>query len=119
MKPLETKKICSGTVHKVRHAILANVDPLPLSHFVTHPGTPQTTSHISEPPPFLVGLVQKNGQTPPVQIFSQFFAGAFVRRSFVWKVLSMVVFVRIPPPVRIHLLQQRVKNHFKFHVSYV
>src|SRR6218665_149722 len=40
-------------------------------------------------------------------------SGACVRGSFVWKVLS------IPPSVRIHLLQQNVKHHFKFHVSYV
>ena len=29
--------------------LLANFDPLPLSHFVTHP---KSTSHISEPPDF-------------------------------------------------------------------
>src|SRR6218665_2529696 len=40
---------------------LANFYPLPLSHFVTHSGTPpKSTSHISDPfPQFLVGLVQK------------------------------------------------------------
>src|SRR6218665_3864683 len=32
---------------------LASFYPLPLSHFVTHPGTPpESTSHISEPPIF-------------------------------------------------------------------
>ena len=41
-----------------------------------------------------------------------FCPGAFVRGSFVWKVLSGVDIVRIPPSVRIHLLQQKVKNHF-------
>src|SRR6218665_2958717 len=30
---------------------LANFYPLPLSHFVTHSGTPKSTSHISNPPP--------------------------------------------------------------------
>ena len=41
-----------GAVHKVRHAILGQfLPPLPLSHFVTHPGTPKSTSHISDPPP--------------------------------------------------------------------
>src|SRR6218665_2541843 len=35
--------------------------PLPLSHFVTHPGTPESTSHISDPlSRVLVGLVQKS-----------------------------------------------------------
>jgi len=32
--------------------------------------------------------------------------------------LSGVVFVR-SPSLRIHLLQQKVKHHFKYHVSYV
>ena len=75
---------------------LANFDPLPLSHFVTHPGTlPKSTSHISDPPRFLVGLVQKSGQKLPVQILSivreGFCPGAFVR-----KVLSGVVLARTP-----------------------
>src|SRR6218665_3946582 len=46
-----------GAVHKVRHAILANFYPLPLSHFVTHPGTPKVR-HTSRTPRFLVGLVR-------------------------------------------------------------
>src|SRR6218665_1664061 len=41
------------------------------------------------------------GQKPPIQILSQLFAevfvpGGFVRGSFVWKVLSGLVFVRSP-----------------------
>src|SRR6218665_2069605 len=49
-----------GTVHKVAYVKLfsANFYPLLLLHFVTHHGTPQSTSHISDPPPILVGLVQ-------------------------------------------------------------
>src|SRR6218665_1037289 len=41
-------------LHKVRHAILVNFDPLPLSHFVTHPGTPPKVRHTSRtlPPIF-------------------------------------------------------------------
>src|SRR6218665_268157 len=69
-----------------------------LSHI---PGPPKSTSHNSEPSPrFLVGLVQKARQKPSVQILFQLFAGlfvrGFVRRSFVWKVLSGVIFVRSP-----------------------
>src|SRR6218665_395637 len=49
-----------GVVHKVRHAILANFyPPSPLSHFVTHPGTPKKYVTHLRPPNFLVGLVQK------------------------------------------------------------
>src|SRR6218665_694174 len=87
-------------------------------HTSSHiPGPPESTSHISDPR-FLEGLVQKNGQKPLVQILSQLFAGVFVRGSFVWKVLFGVVFVR-SRSVRIHLLHQKVKHHFKFHVSYI
>src|SRR6218665_1995693 len=48
-----------AAVHKVRHAIFwPSLTPLPLSHFLTHPGTPhESTSHISDPR-FLLGLVQ-------------------------------------------------------------
>src|SRR6218665_3017028 len=48
---------------------LANFDPLPLSHFVTHPGPPKVR-HTSRTPLFLGGLVQNPGQKPPVQILS-------------------------------------------------
>jgi len=94
---------------------LANFDPLPLSHFVTHPGPPRKyVTHLG-PPRILLGLVQKPGQTPPVQILSQLFAGAFV-----WGLLSGVIFVRTYfCQNSLHLLQQKVRNHFKFHVSYV
>ena len=79
-----------GAVYKVYHAIFGQFDPLPLPHFVTHPGTPQKyVTHLG--PPFLVGLVQKPGQKPPVQILSivrgGFYPGRFVRGSFAWKVL--------------------------------
>ena len=97
------RKQCQGLQHiKYVTLFLANFDPLLLSHFVTHPGTlPKSTTHISDPTPrCLVGLVQKSGQKPPVQVLSQLFAGVFVRGfvrgSFVWKVLSRVVFVRSP-----------------------
>src|SRR6218665_114433 len=71
--------------------------PSPLSHFVTHPGTPESTSHISDPR-FLEGLVQKpdKNRTPLYKFCLNcsrvFLFGGFVRGSFVWKVLSGVVF---------------------------
>src|SRR6218665_1053220 len=70
---------------------LANFDhPLPLSHFVTHPGTPKEVRHTSRTPHrFLVGLVQKSRTKAPIQILSQLFVGAFVKgvfclEGFVW-----------------------------------
>src|SRR6218665_2543616 len=84
---------------------LANfVTPSPC-HTLSHiPGPPQSTSHISDPP-FLVGLVQKirtkANCTNSLSIVREGFCpglcpGAFVRGSFVWKVLSGVAFVRTP-----------------------
>src|SRR6218665_3667274 len=97
--------------------------PSPLSHFVTHPGTPESTSHISDLHRFLVGLVQTTLTKAPCTnslsiVHMAFCLGVFLRGSFVWKVLSGVVFVH-SPSVIIHLLQQKVKHHLKFHVSYV
>src|SRR6218665_1831383 len=45
---------------------LANFDPLPLSHFVTHPRTPlKYVTHLGHPPQFLVGLVQSSRTKVP------------------------------------------------------
>ena len=117
------KKCLYGAVHKVRHAIFGQFLPLSPCHTSSHiPEPPESTSHISDPR-FLLGLVQKTRTKAPctnsVWIFRGVFChGGFVRGSFVWKVLSGVVFVR-SPSVRIHLFQQKVKHHFEFHVSYV
>ena len=96
-----TTNTTPGAVHKVRHAIFGQFWP-PLSHFVTHRG----------PPSFLLGLAQKTRQKPSVQILSQLFVGFFQG------VFSQEGFVR-SPSVRIYLLQQKDKHHFKFQVSYV
>src|SRR6218665_249189 len=60
---------------------------------------PESTSHISDPPPILVGLVQQTPtKTPRTNSISivrgGFVPGGFVRGSFVSKVLSGLVFVR-------------------------
>src|SRR6218665_462025 len=95
---------------------LANFYPPPchtLSHIL---GTPEGTSHISDPP-FLVGLVQITRTKALVQILSQLFARVFVR-GFCQGVFCLGWSLSIPPSVRIRLLQQKVKHHLKFHVSY-
>src|SRR6218665_1944913 len=67
---------------------LANLNPLPLSDFVTHPGTPhsQSTSHISDPPIF--SRPSTKSRTKPVQILSQLFEGVFVRGFLSGSLLS-------------------------------
>src|SRR6218665_2507667 len=105
--------VAKGPSIKYVTLFLAIFAPLPLPHFVTHLGTtPKSTSHISDPSPFSVGLVQETQTKPSVQILSQLFAG-FFQGVLVWKVLSEVVFV-CSPSSKILLLQQRVKHHFKF-----
>ena len=96
-----------GAVHKVRHAILT---PYPRSDFVTHPGTPPKVRHASRTPPqFLTGLVQKPWTKVPCTNSMSIVRGGFCPG---WC-------LSVPPSVTIHLLQQKVKHHFKFHVSYV
>src|SRR6218665_459899 len=84
---------------------------------------PPKVRHTSRTPRFLEGLVQKTWTKAPLyklclNCSRGFLSGGFCQGSFVWKVLSGVVFVR-SLSVRIHLLLQKVKHHFKFHVSYV
>src|SRR6218665_3897787 len=76
---------------------LPNFAPTPcytLSHI---PGPPKSTSHISDPR-FLVGLVQETRTKAPCTNSLSIVRGgscprAFVKGSFVWKVLSGVAFV--------------------------
>src|SRR6218665_628522 len=96
--------------------------PLPLSHFVTHPGTPPQVRHTSQTPLIVRRPSTKNPDKSPLVQFClncswAFLSRGFVRGSFVWKVLSGVVFVR-SCFVRIHLLHQKVRHHFKFHVLF-
>jgi len=98
---------------------LANFNPLPW-HTLSHiPGPQKYVTHLWPPPPrILVCLVQttrtKASCTNSLSI---------VRGSFRLEVLSGGLlsgwFLSVPPSVRIHLLQRKVKYHFKFHVSYV
>src|SRR6218665_3795469 len=79
---------------------------------------PPKVRHTSRTPYFLVGLVQNPGQKPSVQILSQLFAGVLSEGLLSGR-FGPGWFLSVPPSVRIHLLQQKVKHHFKFHVSYI
>src|SRR6218665_852688 len=96
---------------------LANFD-LPPSVTLCHTSrNPQSTSHISDLP-FFSRHSTKNPDKNPLYKFSLNCSRGFFKGSLVWKVLPGVVFVRFSS-VRIHLLQHKVKHHFKFQVSYV
>src|SRR6218665_2908723 len=106
-----TKLSPKGPSIKYVTLFLANFDPLlPLSHFVTHPGTPRKyVTHLGPSFRFLVGLVQQSWTKVLCTNSISIVRGGFCPG---W-------FLSIPPSVTIHLLQQKVKHHFKFHVSYV
>jgi len=93
-----------GAVHKVRHAIFGQFWPsVTLCHTSRDP---PKVRHTSRTPRFLVGLVQKTRTKAPC-------TNSLSRWGF-----CPGRFLSIPPSVRIHLLQQKVKDHFKFHVPY-
>jgi len=117
--------VCVGPSIKYVTLFWTNFNPPPPCHTSSHISGPprKYVTHLGPPPRFLEGLVQKTRAKAPLYKFclkcSQGFClEGFVRGSFVWKVLSRVVFVR-SCSVRIHLLHQKVKHHFKFHVSYI
>src|SRR6218665_2941364 len=91
---------------------LANFDPPPLCHTLSHiPGPPRkNVTHLG--PPLLVGLVQiSRTKVPYTNSIS------IVRGGFCPGVLSGLVLVR-SPSVTIHLLQQKlnITLNFMFHV---
>src|SRR6218665_2258849 len=71
---------------------LANFDPLPLSLFVTHPGTLQKyVTHLGPPPPIFSRPSQKNPDKSPLYKFSLnrafvrgLLSGVFCLEGFVW-----------------------------------
>src|SRR6218665_283437 len=72
---------------------LANVDPLPLSHFVSHPGAPPSTSHISDPSPILEDST-KIPDKSPLYKFSLNCSRGFCSEGFCQRVFCLEGFVR-------------------------
>src|SRR6218665_3051361 len=89
-------KICfcyRGPSIKYVTLFFANFGPPSLYHTLSHIPGPPKVRHTSRTPRFLVDVVQKPAQKPPVQILSQWFARVFVRgfcqgvfclEGFVW-----------------------------------
>src|SRR6218665_791077 len=111
-----------GEAIKYVTLFLANFDPPSLCHTLSHIPGPlkKYVTHIGPHTQFLVGLVLKARTKDPYTNSLSIVGGGFCFGvlSFVWKVLSGVV-LSVPPSVRLHLFQQNVKHHFKFHVSHV
>ena len=114
-----------AAVHKVRHAIFTNFTPsvtpsVTLCHTSRNPPKVRHTSR-THPPIFSRSSTKTRTKAPytnSLSIVRGVLSGGFVRGSIVWKVLSGV-FLSVSPSVEIYLLQQKVKYHFTFHVSYV
>src|SRR6218665_321878 len=77
-----------------------------LSHFVTHPGTPPKVRHTSRTTPIFSRPSTKNPDKSPLYKFFLNCSRGLLSGRFCpgW-------FSSVPPSVRIHLLQQKVKNH--------
>src|SRR6218665_2546124 len=107
-----------GSSIKYVTLFLANFEPPPPVTLCHTSRDPPKVRHTSRTPPIFSRPSTKNLDKNPLYKFSLncsrgFLFGGFVRGSFVWKVLFGVVFIR-SPSVRIHLLRQKVKHHFKF-----
>ena len=104
-----------GDVHKVRHAILANFDPLPppvtLCHTSRDPPPRKHVTHLG-PPRFLAGLVQKTQTKAPntnsLSIVRRGFCPGFLSGGLLSERICPGWVLSVPPSVRIHLLQQNL-----------
>src|SRR6218665_1376081 len=110
-----------GAVHKVCHAIFGQfLLPSPCHTFSHIPGPPKVRHTSRTPPRFLVGLVQKTQiKTPCTNSLSIVFVQEVLSGGLLSGRFCPGWFLSVPPSVRMHMLQQKVKHHFKFHVSYV
>src|SRR6218665_3717335 len=104
-----------GSSIKYVTLFLANFEPPPsvtLCHTYRDPPKVRHTSRT--PPPIISRPSTKIPDKSPLYKFYLICSRRFLSGGFCpgW-VLS------VPPSVTIHLLQQKIKHHFKFHVSYV
>src|SRR6218665_1305490 len=97
--------------------------PLLQSHFITHLGSPQSTSHISDPTPIFSRPSKKYRDKSPLYNFSlicsQGILSGVLSRGLLFGRFCLGWYLSVPRSVTIHLLQQKVTHHFKFHVSCV
>src|SRR6218665_146430 len=92
---------------------LVNFDPLPPVTLCHTSRDPPKVRHTSGTPTFSRPSTKIPDKSPLYKFYlncsMRFLSGGFCPS---W-------FLSVPPSVTIHLLQQKVKHHFKFHVSYV
>src|SRR6218665_3184327 len=96
---------------------LAIFDPLPC-HTLSHiPGPPK--SSFRTPTPIFSRPTTTNLDKSPLYKFSLNGSRGLLSGGLLSGRFCQGWFLSILPYVRIHLLQQKVKNHFTFHVSYM
>src|SRR6218665_1912078 len=93
---------------------LANFNPPSPCHTLSHvhPGTPKSTSHISDPQPIFSRPSTKNQDKSTLYKFSLNCSRGLVSGVLLSGRFCLGWFLSVPPSVRIHLLQQKVKNLF-------
>src|SRR6218665_1562383 len=110
-KSLDSRRTVLGPSIKYVTLFLANFDPPPpdtLCH--TSRDLPESTSHISDPPI----CSRPSTKIPDKGYLYKFYLNC--SRRFLSGGFCPGWFLSVPPCVTIHLLQQKVKHHFKFHL---
>src|SRR6218665_1504897 len=102
---------------------LANFNPSPFCHTLSHIPGPPKVLHTSRTPDFSRSSTKYPDKAPCTNSLS-IVRGGFIRGALLGGLILSGRFcpgwfLSVPPSVRIHLLQHKVKHHFKFHVSYV
>src|SRR6218665_1437877 len=88
--------------------------PLPSVTLCHTSRDPPKVCHTSRTPPI---FSRPSTKIPDKSPLYKFYLNCW--RRFLFGGFCPGWFLSIPPCVTIHLLQQKVKHHFKFHVSYV
>src|SRR6218665_3040766 len=114
---LGKEDVCPKGPSKVRTLFLVNFYPLSLSHFVTHSGTPKSTSHISDPPIFSRPST-KNPDKSPLYKFSLNCSRGFCQGVFCLEGIARGGFCPSPLPSEYICYNRKLKItlNFVFHM---
>src|SRR6218665_3618766 len=108
-------KLAMGPSIKYVTLFSANFNPRSPCHTLSHiPGPPQKyVTHLGIPR-LLVGLVQKTRTKAPCTNSLSIIRGGFCPGFVLSGRFRLGWILSVPSSVRIHLLQEKVKHHFKF-----
>ena len=113
-------EFASGPSIKYVMLFLANFDPPPPVTLCHTSRDPAKARHTSRTPPIFSRSSTKNPDRSPLYKISINCSRVFCPGvCLLFGMFCSGWFLSIPPSIRIHLLQQKGKHYFKFHVSYV